>query len=247
MLENIKQKLKSGEPTIGSWMQIPNSSVAEIMGKAGYDWVAVDMEHGHFSNAILPDICRALELGGTVPFCRVAQCGPKEIKQALDAGARGIILPMIETADQLEKGIAWSYYPPQGVRGVGYGRANLFGKEFEKNLKVSSDICIVAQIEHIRAVENLDLILTVEGLDAIFIGPYDLSGSVDLTGQFEDPRFLDVMDTVDQKAREYHVPMGIHVVQPDENELKKTISKGYQFIAYGIDAVFLVNAAQNSF
>ncbi len=245
MIKTIRDNLKNGKSTIGSWMQIPNTSVAEIMGQAGYDWVAVDMEHGHFSNAILPDIFRALELGGTVPFARVAQCHPKDIKQALDAGAQGIILPMIERKDQLEEGINWAYYPPKGTRGVGYSRANLFGKEFNKYIdRFCSKILVIAQIEHVRAVQELDAILSVSDLDAIMVGPYDLSGSMGLTAQFEHPDFLRVMDTILQKAKNNNVPMGLHVVQPNKEWLKAKITEGYQFIAYGIDAVFLYNSAE---
>lgn len=226
-------------------MQIPNASVAEIMGKAGYDWVAVDLEHGHFSPQILPDIFRALKLGDTAPFARIAQCDPKDIKQALDAGARGIIIPMVESAAQLQRGIEWAFYPPKGFRGVGYSRANLFGKSFESHLEESlKNTLIVAQIEHIRAVDSLDSILSVEGLDAIMVGPYDLSGSMDLTGRFDEPQFVEVMDLISQKARKHDVPMGLHVVKPVKRELEAAIAGGYQFIAYGIDAVFLWETAE---
>lgn len=244
-ISKIKNRLKRGEPTVGSWMQIPSTSVAEIMSRAGYDWVVVDLEHGHFSPQILPNIFRALQLGNTVPFARVAQCGQKDIKEALDAGARGIILPMVETGEQLQQSIAWSFYPPRGVRGVGYSRANLFGKSFEPYLEESlKNTLIVAQIEHIRAVEALDEILQVEGLDAIMVGPYDLSGSISVTGRFEEPIFVETMNRVAQKAKQYAVPMGVHVVKPSEKDLEKTISDGYQFIAYGIDAVFLWTSAE---
>ena len=245
MLKSIKNNLKNGKPTIGSWMQLPSTAVAEIMGQAGYDWVAVDLEHAGFSIKTLPDIFRALELGGTCPFARVAQCHPKDIKQALDAGAQGLILPMVESKEQLEKAIRWAFYPPKGERGVGYSRANLYGKNFATYVEEESkDIIIIAQIEHIRAVQNLDSILSVNGLDAIMVGPYDLSGSMDLTARFDHPDFLQVMDTIFQKAKEHSVPMGLHVVQPDVDLLKSKIAEGYQFIAYGIDAVFLYNAAE---
>ena len=226
-------------------MQIPNASVAEIMGQAGYDWVAVDLEHGHFSKQILPGIFRALEIGNTAPFARIAQCDQKDIKQALDAGARGLIIPMVENSSQLAQGIEWAFYPPTGSRGVGYSRANLFGKSFESHLAESfKNTVIVAQIEHIRAVEDLDGILQVEGLDAIMVGPYDLSGSMGLTGQFEDRRFLDIMEKISQKANSHNVPMGLHVVKPVLSDLERAVRKGYQFIAYGIDSVFLWNSAE---
>jgi len=245
MIEDIRNKLKNGQSTIGSWMQLPSTSVAEIMGRSGYDWVAVDLEHGAFSIFQLPDIFRALELGGTLPFVRVNQAHQKDIKQALDAGARGLILPMIESGHQLSHSISFAIYPPRGTRGVGYCRANMFGKHFDAYFKSADEIFFVAMIEHIRAVRNLDEILSVKGLDAIMVGPYDLSGSMDLTGQFEHPQFLKIMDNISQKAKAHKIPMGLHIVQPDKNHLELKIAEGYQFIAYGIDAVFLYHSAEN--
>ncbi len=245
MTPEIIYKLREGIPSIGSWMQLPSSDVAEIMGKSGYDWVAVDLEHGGFSRKKLPDRFRALELGGTAPLARVAQCNPKDIKVALDAGACGIILPMIESGEQLENGIAWAHYPPRGNRGVGYSRANLFGRQFDSYRKANSkSTLIIAQIEHINAVDNLDAILSVDGLHAIMVGPYDLSGSMGITADFNNPDFHQVLIVISQKAKSSNVPMGLHIVQPDREELVSRIEQGYQFIAYGTDAVFLYSGSQ---
>lgn len=240
----IRQKLKAGDVSIGSWMQIPSADVAEVMGKAGYDWVAVDLEHGAFSQDNLPDVFRALELGGTVPFARVAQASKKDIKCALDAGAKGIILPMIEMAEQLENALSWAYYPPKGTRGVGYARANLFGQEFDLYVRESvRNTLVVAQIEHIEAVHNLGEILAAKSLDAIMIGPYDLSSSMGLTAQFEHPEFVETLRSIREKAKDAGVPVGLHIVLPDGEILKEKIEAGYQFIAYGTDAVFLWQGA----
>ena len=246
MTNTILKKLQNGDHTIGTWLQISSPDVAEILGNAGYDWVAVDLEHGGFSRSILKDIFRALELNHTIPIARVAQCSQQNIKEALDAGAQGIILPMIENKSQLEDGISWSYFPPRGTRGVGYSRANLFGKKIDEYVQnFRSKVLIVAQIEHINAVQNLEEILSVKGLDAIMVGPYDLSGSMGITSQFDHPDFISTLDDICKKAKQYSIPMGLHIVQPDEELLEEKIKQGYQFIAYGIDAVFLYNAAQN--
>ncbi|MGK5090556.1 aldolase/citrate lyase family protein [Deltaproteobacteria bacterium TL4] len=244
-MSDVKNKLKQGKSTIGSWMQIPDTSVAEIMGKAGYDWVAVDLEHGRFSQEKLPDLFRALELGGTVPLARIAQALAKDIKQALDAGAQGLIFPMIESAEQLRQAISWSLYPPFGSRGVGYARANLFGKQFDEYVKNAHHLLFIAQIEHIEAVKQLDSILRVAHLDGIMVGPYDLSASMGLTAQFEHPEFLEVMETIRTKALEAQIPMGAHVVQNVPAALQEKLAQGYQFLAYSIDALFLYKSAQN--
>lgn len=225
-------------------MQLPSSSVAEIMGAGGFDWVAVDLEHGSFSLDKLPDIFRALELRGTQPFARVAQAECKDIKQALDAGARGVILPMIESAAQLERAIKWAKFPPQGNRGVGYSRANLYGKRFATYFEtVNRDSIVVAQIESIAAIRNLAEIASVPGLDAFIIGPYDLSASMGITGQFNHPDFTRAISDYEAVARRMRVPLGLHIVQPDAGLLEEKIRLGYQFIAYGIDSVFLYRQA----
>ena len=244
MTNTIKEKLQSGKVSLGSWMQLPNASVAEIMGKAGYDWIVVDLEHGSFNIETLVNINRAIELGGSVPFVRLPNIDPKTIKDALEAGARGLIFPMVESQEQLENAINWSLYPPMGSRGVGYSRANLFGKQFDEYYETSGDIVFVAQIEHINAVRNLDSILKVKHLDAIIIGPYDLSASMNLTAQFDHPEFKASIESIKTQADKNNIPLGMHVVQPDSSELKSKIDEGYQFIAYSLDAVFLYQSAQ---
>lgn len=240
----IKKKLREGGVTLGSWMQLPDPSVAEIMGKSGYDWVVIDLEHGSFNRETLVNVCRAIELGSTEPFVRLPNIDSKTIKDSLEAGARGLIFPMVENQDQIRAAISWSLYPPLGTRGVGYSRANLFGKHFEEVYQQSKDLVFVAQIEHINAIDNLDQILKVDHLDAIIIGPYDLSASMNLTAQFEHPEFIASIELIKSKANDHRIPLGMHVVQPDREELKKRIDEGYQFIAYSLDAVFLYQSAQ---
>ena len=243
-ITEIRKKLKSGKVSIGSWIQIPHGSVAEIMGHAGYDWVAVDLEHGSISTNHLPDLFRAIEAGGTIPLVRLSQAHPKDCKRSLDAGAGGVILPMVESAEQLRATIEHCAWPPAGQRGVGFSRANLFGKHFEGYNNEAQAPIVVAQIEHIRGVEELEKILKVPGLDAILIGPYDLSASMGLTGQFEVPEYLDILEKIKKMTQKFNITIGIHVVQPALSELKEKISEGYKFIAYSIDSVFLYSGAE---
>ncbi|MDA9600644.1 aldolase/citrate lyase family protein [Nitrosomonadales bacterium] len=234
----IRQALVSNQPSVGSWMQIPDASIAEIMGQSGYDWVAVDMEHGAISVHQLPDLFRALELGGTLPLVRLAHGQPKDCKQALDAGAGGVIVPMVETAAQLIAIRDACRWPPAGTRGVGFSRANLFGKHFEAYRGEAQAPMLVAMIEHSRAVDCLEEILAVEGLDAILIGPYDLSASMGLTAQFDAPALIAAMERIRALCKQASIPCGLHVVMPDPEVLKQKINDGYRFIAYSIDAVF---------
>lgn len=243
-IQAIRARLRSGGVSIGSWIQIPHASVAEIMGQAGYDWVAVDMEHGAIGHHQLPDLFRALELGGTVPLARLAEGQPKDCKQALDAGAGGVIVPMVETPEQLMMVRDACRWPPAGTRGVGFSRANLFGKHFNAYHDEAQAPLLVAMIEHVRAVENLDAILAVEGLDAILIGPYDLSASIGLAARFEEPEFMAAMERIRMLCVQQCIPCGVHVVMPDADALKQRIAEGYRFIAYSIDTVFLRTCAE---
>jgi 2-dehydro-3-deoxyglucarate aldolase len=220
-------------------MQIPNACVAEIMGQAGYDWVAVDQEHGAIAVNDLLDLFRALELGGTLPIARLARGHAKDCKQALDAGAGGVIVPMVESARQLKAVIDACYWPPAGTRGVGFCRANLFGKHFAEYKDEAQSPLVVAMIEHIRAVDALAEILKVRGLDAVLVGPYDLSASLGLTGQFEHARFQKAMQRVRTMTDEAGIASGVHVVDPSPQKLKKEIETGHRFLPYSIDAVFL--------
>ena len=239
----IRTALHSGYPTVGSWMQIPDSNIAEIMGRAGYQWVAVDMEHGPVALNQLPDIFRALELGGTLPLARVASPLPINCRQALDQGAAGVVVPMISSAEQLQAIISECHWPPRGRRGVGFQRGNVFGKFFDSYTQEAQESLVVAQIEHIDAVNNLDSIVKVKGLDAIMVGPYDLSASLGITGDFENKKYKDVLNKVLEVCAKHKMSCGIHVVQPDAKILKQRISEGYTFIAYGVDTVFLNHSA----
>lgn len=250
-VRDIREGLKQDRATVGTWLQFPSPDVAEVMARAGYDWVAVDMEHGSFGRHGLPDIFRAIEAGGAAPFARLPEATKTHIKSALEAGAQGLIFPMIETREQLDRAIGWATYPglddwatpatrPAEYRGVGYCRANVFGKEFDAyRAGTARDLFLVAQIEHVRALEHIDDILSHPRLDAIMVGPYDLSGSMGLTGQFDHPDFKAAMATIAEACRRNNARMGMHIVQPDPEALRREIEGGARFIAYGIDTVFL--------
>lgn len=256
-VHDIRAKLARDEAVVGSWLQIPSPDAAEIMARAGYDWMAADLEHGNFDRRTLADVFRAMEVGGAAPFARIAEATKTDIKAALECGAQGLIFPMIESRAQLDAAISWSLPPgapgaddgrggePLERRGVGYSRANAFGMDFDGYMAgTAREIFLVAQIEHIRAVGRLDEILSHPRLDAIMVGPYDLSGSMGLTGQFDHPDFRRAMEEIAEACRRNGARMGMHVVQPDEDELARRIAEGARFIAYGIDAVFLWRAAR---
>jgi 2-dehydro-3-deoxyglucarate aldolase len=225
-------------------MQIPNGSVAEIMGASGFDWVAVDLEHGSIDTSQLPGLFRALELGGTLPLARIAEISPTACKHALDAGAGGVIVPMIESRAQLEHMRDACRWPPAGRRGVGFSRANIFGQRFDRYREEAQSPLLIPMIESCGALDALDDILSTDGIDAVLIGPYDLSASLGCTGDFGQPRFTAAMEAIRAAAQRHQVAPGIHVVAPDIEQLRTRVSDDFRFIAYSLDAVMLASAAR---
>ncbi len=240
-VKDIRHKLAQSKPSLGSWLQINSPDVAEILSQAGYDWIAVDMEHGAISHTDLPSLFRAIECGGAAPFVRLSEAHKVTIKAALDAGAHGLIFPRIESFEHLDSAIQHALYPNLGgERGFGYCRANVFGKEFDEyRNNLAQNIFFVAQIEHINAVRELENIIAHPHLDAIMVGPYDLSGSMNIVGQFEHSEFISAMQHIIKTCKENNTILGIHIAKPDQQALSKFIDEGYTFIAYGIDSVFL--------
>lgn len=246
-MNKVKQKLKKRHYTIGSWVQLPEPGIVEIMAKSGFEWLVVDMEHGSISIESLPDLFRAIEGAGSLPLVRVPENNETIIKRVLDAGAKGIIVPMINSKENALKAMRASKYPPEGIRGVGFSRANLYGAEFDRYLEeINKELVIIFQIEHIDGVKNIDEILEVDGVDAIMIGPYDLSGSMNLTGQFKHPEFQKTVRKVLKCAKKHNIAIGTHVVLPDFEELERRIEEGYSFIAYSLDTVFLTNICREA-
>ena len=244
---DIRRALSRKEAVIGSWMQICHPAIGEIMGSAGFSWVAVDLEHGAFSAPDIQQIFCSLELNNTLPLARLSHLCEAEIKTVLDAGAGGIIVPMVKTAKDVELAKVSSRYPPAGIRGVGFSRANLFGGRFNDYQLEAQAPLLIAMIEHIDAVNNLEEILNVQGLDAIFIGPYDLSASMGLIGEFEHLEFKNTLQKIQSTAQAFNIPTGLHVVSADVEELNLRINEGFQFLAYSIDAVMLRESASSPF
>lgn len=238
----IRKKIKDKTPSIGSWLQIPHSSIAEILGAANYDWVAVDMEHGSISISQLPELFRAIELGGTAPFVRLLDSSANSCKQALDAGALGVILPNIRSQTELKNAVEYCCWPPKGSRGVGFSRANLFGENFTDYDKFSQKPFIVAMIENKMGLQNIDNIIKVEGLDAILIGPYDLSASLGQTGNFENHLVVSAMKKILNLCKTTNISCGLHIVQPEKQQLINRIKEGYTFLPFSMDSVFLTKA-----
>lgn len=236
MTQSLKNKLKNNDLAIGGWVMVGHPASAEIMARSGLDWVCVDLEHSATDLSTAENLIRAIEFGGSTPLVRLTNNDENLIKRVMDSGSHGIIVPMVQTAQEMQEAVNAVYYPPRGSRGVGLARAQKYGADFVGYQEwLGNEAVVIAQIEHINAVNNLEDILSIEGVDGYFLGPYDLSASMGLTGQIEHPDVQAAMTRVYEIGKKLNKPGGLHIVEPDEQKLKDSVAKGFTFIAYSID------------
>ena len=226
--------------TIGSWIQIGHPAIAEIMASAGFDWLAVDLEHSVISLREAEELIRVIDLKGIVPLVRLSSNNPEQIKRVMDAGAHGVIVPMVCSPEQARCAVSAVKYPPKGIRSIGLARAQGYGPRFKDYFEWQYEhSLVIVQIEHIDAVDNLESILSVEGVDAYIVGPYDLSGSLGIPGDFTNQKYLEAVEKIRQVGQEYGIPGGVHIVEPDPAQLRHRIEEGHIFLAYGVDTRML--------
>jgi len=241
----VKRKIREGRPACGSWLMIGDLAVAEILAGAGYDWIAVDMEHTSITYETLPALLSGIHAQGAESFVRIEDNNPAVIKRVLDCGAGGIIVPLVNSPEEARAAVLAAKYPPEGVRGVSLGRASGYGNNFQDYFdSINDQVIVLAQIEHHLAVERIDEIVGVEGLDGVFLGPYDLSGSMGIVGQFEHPRMADARKRVIEASKRAGKAVGIHEVSPDASAMRALLEEGFNFLACSLDTVFLGNAAR---
>ena len=240
----VKQKLKAHEQIYCSWVTIGHPLIPEILSPAGFDALVIDMEHSSITLENLLLLIISIENNGMAPFVRVGENNANLIKRVMDSGAYGIIVPNVLTAEDVSDAINAVKYPPSGTRGVGLYRAQGYGKKFNEYLNwLENESVVIVQIEHIDAVNNIDEIFSVPGIDGFLIGPYDLSGSMGKPGQFDDVDVKEAINTVLEGGKKYHVPAGFHSVSSDWNEAIKYIDEGFKFLAFSVDSIFLGDTA----
>ena len=242
----LKEKLKNNKLTIGSWIMMGNAMSVEVMALAGFEWLVVDLEHTSINLETAKNLITTIQANNMKALVRVNKNEEVVIKQILDMGADGIVVPMVCSKEDALQAVNYSKYPPVGKRGVGLYRASKYGTKFEEYKKwVDEELVIIAQIEHVNAVQNIDEILNVDGIDATIIGPYDLSGSMGYPGDFEREDVQEAVQKVLNKCKEYNIPSGFHVVDTNSEKIKEKIDQGCTFLAYGIDYFFMRDAAMN--
>ena len=236
----FKAQLAGGELLLGSMVTLPSPAVAEILVELGYQWLFVDGEHGPLETAEVLAILQAV--GKQVPcIVRVPAAAEVPIKKMLDLGAAGIIAPQVNTAQQAADVVAWSRYAPEGRRGVGLARAHGYGLNFQEYVEsANQEITVIVQAEHAEAVENIEQIVQVEGIDAVLLGPYDLAASLGKMGQVDDPEVTGAIDRITAACQEAGLPLGIFGVSADA--IRPYIEKGYNLVVAGTDTIFLSSA-----
>ena len=239
---DFRKRLRDKERLAGTIVTLPCPQIAERLSHCGFDWLFIDGEHGPLS---IGDI--QLLLQAAQPRCsclvRLAANGDVYIKQALDAGADGIIAPLVNDADTAQRVVALAKYPPQGSRSVGIGRAQAYGDGFADYVARANDqVAVIIQVEHVDAVANIDAILDVSGIDGVFVGPYDLSASMGKPGRIDDVDVQGQIETVRRACSAHNVALGIFGL--DAAAVRPFIDRGYTLLAVGMDTLFLGQSAR---
>ncbi|MFW6115714.1 MAG: HpcH/HpaI aldolase family protein [Chloroflexota bacterium] len=238
----MKTRLGAGEPLVGSLVTLPSPDVAEIMARVGFDYLWIETEHAPMGFVHAQALIQAV--GGRCPcLVRIPDKQEVWVKKALDTGCDGIIVPQIRSAREARQILAWSLYPPDGQRSVGVSRAHGYGMDFQEYVStVNERLVVVLQVEHRNAVADVEAIAAVPGIDALLIGPYDLSGSLGVLGQTDHPRVLGAIGRVRTACLEAGVSLGIFA--SDVSMAKGYLEQEFALIALGMDAFFLWQGAR---
>jgi 4-hydroxy-2-oxoheptanedioate aldolase len=245
---HVRAKLKRGESSVGTWLTLPDPIAARLMARVGFDWLTVELEHTPTSFETAAESFAIIASSGPAPLVRIPVNSIENIKRVLDIGAWGIIAPMVNTRAEAEAVVAAARYAPQGSRSIG---GQLHAANFDTDpatyyAKANEEILVVVMAEHVLGIEHADEILSVPGIDAIFIGPNDLHNSMGKPPAFEsdDPQFVAALDRILKLARKHGVAPGIHVV--DAEAAARRIAQGFQFVAVASEAGMMLSKAQET-
>jgi 4-hydroxy-2-oxoheptanedioate aldolase len=241
----VRHKLKRGEPSVGTWLTLPNTVAARLMAQTGFDWLTVELEHTPTSLETAANNFAIVAASGCVPLARVPWNSVENIKRVLDTGAWGIVVPMVNSRAEAEAAVAAARYAPLGQRSIGgqMHAANFDTDSATYYARANDEILVVLMAEHVQAIAAMDDILSVPGIDVIFIGPNDLHHSMGRPPAFEsdDKEFVSAVQRVLKTARKHGVAPGIHVV--DAAAAQRRLSEGFQFIAVASETGMMLSKA----
>jgi 2-dehydro-3-deoxyglucarate aldolase len=236
----LKKKLRDRQRVFAGWTSLSHPSITEIFARSGVDFIGIDIEHSTISQEQSQRIIAACHANETLCLPRVASHNMEAMKRLLDSGADGIIIPMVSTQEEVEQLILWCKYPPLGRRSFGIARAQGYGFDFDDYAENWNDASIlIVQIESIPGVENIDKILSFNEVDGVMIGPYDLSGSLEIPGKLDYPQVVEASKKVIEACAKYGKACGTHIIEPDMENLENAFSTGYTFVVLASD-VFLL-------
>lgn len=242
---SVRSRLAGGDATFGTWLTLPDPVAARLLATSGFDWITVEMEHTPTTVETAALCCAMIAAGGTVPLVRVPFNSSENIKRALDNGAWGVIVPMVNSRKEAEAVVNASRFPPLGQRSVGgqLNAANFDTNQATYRQRANDEILVVVMIEHVDGIAKAQEIISTPGLDAVFIGPNDLLNSMGEVPSFDSdaPEFHSAVNHVLTLCQKHHVAAGIHVISPDI--AKARAKEGFQFIALGSDSGFMLGKA----
>ncbi len=241
---HVRRRLAAGEPSVGTWFALPSPEAAEFVSRIGFDWMVVDTEHSPIDILTLARMFTAMSASDTAPMVRIPWNNGENFKRVLDAGAWGVVVPMVNSREEAEQAVEAMRYYPQGGRSVGGGRHGLSfnsgGVDYYRN--ANDELLLVLQIEHIKGVENADEILSVPGVDACFIGPNDMAASMGLglgvPLESNEPRLVEAINHVRETCDRHGVAPGIHC--SDANGVNQRLAEGFRFCAMASELRYLV-------
>jgi 4-hydroxy-2-oxoheptanedioate aldolase len=241
-VNNFKRALKAGKPQIGIWSSLCSHISAEVLADAGFDWVLLDTEHSPNELPMVQNQLDAMLMGTTEPIVRPAWNDVVLIKRYLDVGARTLLIPYVQNAEEAKRAVAATRYPPEGVRGVsGCTRANHYGRVKDYFKRVHDELCVLVQVETRAALADLEAIAAVDGVDGVFIGPNDLAADMGHLGNWQHPEVWKVMEEAVKRIRKAGKAPGILVGEADG---KRCLDLGYLFVAVGSDLVMLARGSE---
>lgn len=238
---SFRARLRGGEVLYGALLNLPSAEIAEVLAEAGFDWLFIDAEHGAFDARDILSVLQAVDRD-IACVVRVPALGVGWIKRALDLGAHGIIVPQVDSAEEAAEAVRLARYSPDGERGMGLARAHRYGFGFREYVDSANDsIGVVVQAESARAAEDIERIAAVEGLDAVFLGPYDLSASLGHPGDISHPRVMEAIDHITRSCQAAGMPLGYFGL--DAKAVAPFVERGYTLVCAGVDCVLLGQAA----
>ncbi len=233
---------RAGAQTVGGWLSIPNAYTAEVMARLGFDWLCVDLQHGLLDYTDLCNMLPAISTTDVTPLVRVPWNEPYEIMKALDAGAMGVIIPMVNNAEEAQAAVAACRYPPKGMRSFGPIRAALYGGA-NYAAEANDEIACIVMIETADGLANAEAIAATPGVDGVYIGPSDLGLALGLrpVGDFGDPRHIAAVEKIQKACRKAGIGVGIHTSSVEAT--RSYLEAGFNFVTLGSDGGFLGRAA----